>query len=172
MYHNVLCCNLSYLCVPRPHQCSEYRCPPCHQDRVHTLYPEGSPYTSPLGGRGWAHRRDEAASPPSLRRETVTILALWWYETPINIYLYCSIVSHHCSCKQVPMQVLKVWDVIKSSGQQPKLQIQLKNVVKEHWILKQKVFSVQQVDSPQASHSITVFFRNTISFIWKIQLII
>lgn len=116
--HNIISayCAVTYrhiLRVPRPHQCSGYRCPPCHQDTVHTLYPEASPCTSLLGGRGWAHRRDEAASHPSLRREKITnpvfqltwgvqltykyhliqivltdlwcISFIWWYESSINI---------------------------------------------------------------------------------------
>lgn len=71
MSFSITSCIVSHLYVPRPRQCNGYRCPPCHQDRGRTLYPEVSPYTSPLGGRGLAHRRDEDVFLPSLRREKI-----------------------------------------------------------------------------------------------------
>lgn len=127
---------------------------------------------------------------------------MWWYETPINIYKYGSTVSSYYSCTKGPVQHLKVWVAAlkvqellgivskglkiscyhqhKSSGQQPKLVVKTlcieigKYVFYVHSGINKALIgvSVHLLNSPQASHSITVFFRKTISFIWKTQAII
>lgn len=71
-----LICYIWYLCVPRPHQCSGCRFPPCRQDRGHTLHPPVSPCTPHLGGRGWAHRKDGVVVLPSLRRSSCQICCM------------------------------------------------------------------------------------------------
>lgn len=159
-YHiNVLCWNL-LLYLPHPHQCSGYHCPPCHQDTAHTLYPEVSPYTSLLGGRGWAHRRDEAASLPSLRKEKVNNPLFQQggrlASTNIETFLLCQgllglgggIRSAKCHC-------FHSTELLFCTGFCGPESLPIETCI------------VQLLDSPHASHSITVFFRNTISLIWK-----
>lgn len=88
--------------------------------------------------------------------------------TDINIIpLFQKIIVYRSSLSNTKKMVILS---TKLSQQKPKPQIQLKSTsVVKILTIKITMCFAQLIDSPQASHSITVFFRNTISFIWKTQ---
>lgn len=130
--------------APHPHLCSGSRCPACHRGRVHTLDPRVSPHTSPRGGRGWGRRRKRRVDVLPFLNSGMSECDGW-----MRWAAFCPDVFNLSSCS------------LSSSGQ---------NKTLVNWFLHNPVLSMKGLaNSPQASHSITVFFRNTISLTCKVQ---